>query len=340
MGNETEGLLRAARLGDPRAFSALAEPYRRELLLYSYRLLGSLHDAEDLTQECFLRAWTKVATFEGRASFRAWLYRIATHLAFDTIDKRQRRPAPQQLASPMGSADPSQGFEAEPPWLEPLPDTLLVDEAGEPEKRYLRRESVTLAFLVVLQALPPRQRAVLLLRDVLEWHAGEVSDLLDMSPVAVESALHRARATLAQRREALASATLFPATADSATQAILQRYVHAWEEADIERLVALLREDATLSMPPLADRYVGRTAIAAFYGSLLKESAWRLIPVGANAQPGYVSYRWESDGLYHATSVSVLTVADDLIVALTCFLDPGLCRTFGLPSTLGSAGNP
>src|SRR5260221_14284189 len=236
MRNAPEGLLRGARFGVPQAFRSLAVPYRRELLLYGYRLLGSLHDAEDLTQECFLRAWTKVATFEGRASFRAWLYRIATHLAFDTIDKRQRRPAPQQPAPPMGWADASPGLEAEPPWLEPLPDTLLVDEAGEPEKRYLRRESVTLAFLVVLQALPPRQRAVLLLRDVLEWHAGEVSDLLDMSPVAVESALHRARATLAQRREALPSGSPPPSAPHPPTPNFLQPYCPARGGADIAGL--------------------------------------------------------------------------------------------------------
>ncbi len=335
---EREGaLLRGARTGDQQSFRELIEPSRREILLYSYRLLGSLHDAEDLTQEALLRAWAKLDSFEGRSSFRAWLYSIATHLAFDAIDRRQRRPVTQSVASHADTGYGPSGMGSDPSWLEPLPDGLLVDEAGEPETRYLRRESVTLAFLVALQALPARQRAVLLLRDVLEWHAREVADLLELSPTAVESALHRARATLLSRRQSLAPATMSPFSSDAATQAVLSRYIHAWEEADMDGLVALLREDAMLAMPPLPDRYVGRSAIAAFFAPLLRGSAWRLLPTRANAQPAYVSYRREASGVYAAMGISVLTVEGGRVAGITSFLDPKLAESFGLPAKLSEA---
>jgi RNA polymerase sigma-70 factor, ECF subfamily len=203
MDSEIEStLLQAALAGDSDAFSQLFEPYRHPLLLYGYRLLGSLEDAEDLVQEVSVRAWVKLATFERRASFRTWLYRITTHLGCDLIETRHRRSLPQYRSSPAspeglaGLSDPIPVSSQDSRWLDPLPDTLLVDHTSEPETRYLQRESVTLAFLAILQELPARQRAILLLRDVLEFRAREVADLLDLSTAAVESALQRARAIL------------------------------------------------------------------------------------------------------------------------------------------------
>jgi RNA polymerase sigma-70 factor (ECF subfamily) len=287
-----------------------------------------------------VRAWMKLDTFEGRASFRSWLYSIVTHLGLDMIERRGRRTLPPAVTASADGAHPRQAASAEPLWLEPLPDALLADEAGEPETRYLRRESVTLAFLVFLQTLPGRQRAIFLLRDVLDWQASEVAELLDTSAVAVESALHRARAALARQRGSVSVATISPTPADGAMQATLQRYIRAWEDADIDGLIALLRNDATLAMPPLAGWYAGRAQIAAFLAPLLREQQWRLLPVGANAQPAHVSYQLETDGRYHAAGVSVLTIAADRISAVTSFLDPTLCRRFALPDVIAANEQP
>jgi RNA polymerase sigma-70 factor, ECF subfamily len=258
-------LLRAAVGGNSQAFSQLFESYCRELVLYGYRLLGSLQDAEDLVQEVGLRAWMKLATFEQRASLRTWLYRITTNLGCDLIEQRQRRSLPQYEVPAAQLADPAPSPSTEPIWIDPLPDTLLVDHMGEPETQYLRRESVTLAFLVVLQALPPRQRAILLLRDVLDFRAREVADLLDLSTAAVESALQRARATLAQQYHARGSESVATTSVDATTRALLHKYFAAWETANIPALVALLSEEATLAMPPYPWWYRGREAIAAFF---------------------------------------------------------------------------
>lgn len=344
MPDESETLLlNAAVSGDSQAFSQLIDPYRRELLLYGYRMLGSLQDAEDLTQEVSLRAWTKLGTYEGRASFRAWLYRITTNLAFDMLEQRQRRSLPYLTVPPAALADPAPPPTSEPIWLEPLPDTLLVDAAGEPETQYLRRESVTLAFLVVLQALPARQRAILLLRDVLEWRAREVADLLDLSVTAVESALQRARATLKQHYHPQGSETIALAPTDTTTQELLRRYITAWEEADIPELVSLLREDAMLSMPPFPWWFLGRDAVIAFFTPLLAGAAkhsWRLAPIASNAQPAYISYRLAEDGIYRALSVTLLTIKDSRVAAITSFLDPALTKRFNAPLEFTSVNAP
>lgn len=333
---DEQTLVFAAREGDAEAFSALIESYRREIVLYCYRLLGSLHDAEDLTQEAFLRAWLKLGTFEGRGSFRAWLYRLVTHLGFDMIEQRQRRTLPQFVDARASGAEPAPEA-TELAWLEPVPDTMLVDEASDPERRYLQRESVTLAFLLVLQSLPPQQRAILLLRDVLEWRAREVADLLDVSVAAVESALHRARAVLEKQYHPLGSETRPSPTVDEATKTTLARYIQAWEAANVEELVAMLRADATLSMPPIPTWYLGREEIIAFFAPLLQGFTWKLLPVGANAQPAYLSYRLESDGCYHAAGLSILTLDSGQIAAITSFLDPTLCHAFAMPELFPSA---
>jgi RNA polymerase sigma-70 factor (ECF subfamily) len=338
VGDDAEfALLRLALGGDSEAFGELFGRYRRELLLYSYRLFGSWQDAEDLVQEVGVRAWMKLATFEWRASLRTWLYRITTNLGCDLIEQRRRRSLPQFVVSASDPADPAPPASAEPIWIEPLPDTLLGDRGREPETQALRRESVTLAFLVLLQTLPPRQRAILLLRDVLEFRAREVADLLDLSTAAVESALQRARATLAHQGYAHGGEWESATTVDAGTHALLQKYIAAWEAANIPALVALLHEEATLAMPPQPWWFRGRAAIAAFFASLLSESspgAWLLLAVGANTQPAYLSYQRASDGSYQAQSVSLLTCVGDQITDLTCFLDPAYCWRFGFPVAL------
>jgi RNA polymerase sigma-70 factor (ECF subfamily) len=333
-------LLSDAVSGGAQAFSQLFEPYRHELLLYGYRLLGSLQDAEDLVQEVGVRAWMKLPTFEQRASLRTWLYRIATNLAYDFIEQRQRRSLPQYEVPAAHLDEPAPAASTEPIWLDPVPDALLVDRAGEPEAQSLRRESVTLAFLAMLQALPARQRAILVLRDVLDFRAREVAELLELSTAAVESALQRARATLAQRYHRRGVASVATTALDATTRTLLHKYIAAWEAANIPAIVALLSEEATLAMPPYPWWFQGRAAIAAFFATLLADGApgdWRLLAVGANAQPAYVSYRLAADGSYQAQSVSLLTVVDQQITELTCFLDLALAQRFGLPTELAGS---
>lgn len=249
--------LTAARFGNHDEFSQMAEPYRRELQAYGYRMLGSLQDAEDLVQETFLRAWRRLDTYEGRAPFRAWLYKIATHLCLDSLARRPRRALPA-LTHPAADpqAQPAQPIE-EPVWLEPIPDDLTADPNENPEARYSSRESVTLAFLAALQALPPRQRAVLILCDVLDWRAGEAAQMLGMTTAAVNSALHRARVTSTRRYGGAGLGAVHAQPPDETTHAILSRYVRAWESADVDGLVALIKGDATFAMPPTPSWYQG-----------------------------------------------------------------------------------
>ena len=337
--DDEAALLQAAVAGDPHSFGQVIEPYRREILLYGYRLLGSLQDSEDLTQEVCFRAWTRLRTFEGRTSFCAWLYRIATNLSFDLLRQRQRRSLPNLTVPPASLADPQPPPSTEPLWLEPLPDTLLLDVEGEPETLALRRESVTLAFLVVLQALPARQRAILLLRDVLDWSAREVAELLDLSITAVESALQRARVTLRQQYHPHGSKAIARSPLDPTTEDILRRYITAWEAANIDELVALLHEDATLSMPPFPWWFQGRVTILGFFthkwtGAV--HHAWRLMPSAANAQPAYVAYHLVSPGLYRVENISLLTIEAGRIAAITSFLNPVLFQPFDVPREINA----
>jgi RNA polymerase sigma-70 factor (ECF subfamily) len=269
MSSQTElGYLAAARRGDSQQFAALAEPYRRELRTYCYRLLGSLEDAEDLVQETMLRAWRRLETFEGRASFRAWLYKIATNACFDMLDKASRRGLPIGTVS---AADPEVALPPivnDPVWLDPFPDDWLDESTPSAEARYSLHESVSLAFLTALQILPPHQRAVLVLRDVLDWQASEVAEFLDMTVSAVNSALHRARSTLSRRHmAALKDSTL--SNSDPQTRALLERYMQAWEAVDVAGFVALLKEDVTFSMPPFPAWFQTRETIAIFFASTI-----------------------------------------------------------------------
>ena len=341
--HEPGGVDLAVTTGDSAVFSSRIEPYRRELHLHCYRLLGSLQDAEDLVQETMLRAWQHFDTFKGHASLRTWLYTIATNACLDTLKKRLPRTLPAAASPPMNPLTPIAQAPAESIWLEPIPDIWLAEATDNPEARYSRRESVSLAFLTVLQLLPPRQRAILLLSDVLDWRASEIAHLLSTSVSAVNSVLHRARVTLAQNYHTEKHERMQASSADRATNELLKRYMNAWETDDILGLVALLKEDATMSMPPSPSWLWGREAIRAFltstaFGSEV-QSKWHLYATGANAQPAFVVYRAnEPYGSYRAFGIQVVTIEGSTAVRhitdITTFTVPSLVTSFGFPLEL------
>jgi RNA polymerase sigma-70 factor (ECF subfamily) len=340
-------LLEPAQRGDREAFQQLAEPYRRELQVHCYRMLGSFHDAEDAVQEMFLRAWRGLERFEGRASFRNWLYRIATNVCLDVLARRRgtRRVLPEAYGPPTDQA-PSGTPATEIAWLEPYPDAALeclADTAPGPDARYELHEAVQLAFVATIQQLPPRQRAVLLLRDVLGWSASETARLLDASVASVNSALQRARATLEKQYPA-GRPSVQPAP-DDRQRALLERYVRAWEGADLDGFVALLLEDAVMSMPPWKQWYRGREAIRAFFAWAWRvdgHGPFRLVPTAANRQPALAMYRRGPEGPEgpegQAFAIVVLTLQDDAIAAVTTFVEPRLFAAFGLPPVWPAEG--
>jgi RNA polymerase sigma-70 factor (ECF subfamily) len=331
-------LLESAKKGDREAFARLVEPYRRELQLHCYRMLGAFYDAEDLVQDTFLRAWRGIGAFQfrGRGSFRAWLYRIATNACLTALETRSnaRRVLPERLGPPsdrMPEGEPAR----EIPWLEPYPDAALEgvpDAAPGPAARYEMREAVQLAFIAAIQHLPPRQRAVLLLRDVLGWSAAETGRLLDASVASVNSALQRAHATLEKQHPAGAPAA--QALPDDGQRALLERYVRTWENADLDGFVALLREEAVFSMPPRREWYRGRNAIRGFFAWAWKSyGGFRLVPSAANGQPAFAVYSRSPQNLeWRPHSIHVLTLRDGAIDALTMFRAPEVVAVFGLPS--------
>ena len=327
-----------------RDFQVLTDPYRRELLLHSYRFLGSLDDAEDALQEALLRAWRGLDTLREQGALRPWLYRIVTNVSLDMLASRKARTMPVLVAA---SADPYAPLPAravtDPLWLEPLPDDYVAGQDPSPEATYELHESVSLAFLAVLQQLPGRQRAVLILRDVLGWKAQEVADLLETSVAAVNSALQRARSTMIEHRLEPGSGNYASApasgTPDAATVALLNRYVAAWESGDVSRLVDLLHEDAILSMPPLTAWYDGRDAILRFLESQLFAGAsagrFRARLTRANACPAMAVYQADAGGVFRPASLQVLTLADGVIARADCFLTEGakVFSRFNLPLT-------
>ena len=344
--SEIARLLAAAQNGDANAFSELTEPYRRELQVHCYRILGSLHEAEDMVQETLLKAWKRLDTYEGRASFRAWLYKIATNTCLDVLDQRRSR---RLLPLDVGPAsDPAASIHpptAEITWLEPFPDEWLRDtSAVNPEARYTDLESISLSFMAALQTLPPRQRAVLILRDVLDFSANETAEVLEITVSSANSALHRARVTLSQRyqgREIESSAS--PAQ-DERTQWLLEHFVQAWETADVEGLVALLKEEAMLAMPPSPSWYQGREAIRIFVaGTVFGENGmfpgkapgrWRLILTRANAAPAFALYQRDDKDGYQAFGLHLLHSDAGKLDQIISFIDPSLPVHFGLPATL------
>jgi RNA polymerase sigma-70 factor (ECF subfamily) len=309
-------LLASVRAGDEDAFRSLAEPYVRELRLHCYRMLGSLHDAEDALQETLVRAWRHIGRFDGR-SFRAWLYRIATNVCFSAAERRRTEEEPLRLTV--------------------IPDAFLDDlpssEAG-PAAHYDLQESVQLAFLASIQLLPPRQRAVLLLRDVLAFSASEVAGQLDVSVASVNGALQRARGSLdrARREGRLAAGGRVSSDVE---RILLRRFVAAWEAVDIDGLVALLREDAVLTMPPFPMRFVGRGPIGEFLARVPAGGAldrFRLLAIHANRQPAVAAYmRDAGEGVHRAYGLMVLTLDGGAIAGITGFSDPSLFPFFGLP---------
>jgi RNA polymerase sigma-70 factor (ECF subfamily) len=313
---------------DPAAF----ERYRVELTGYCYRMLGSAFEADDAVQETMLRAWRGQARFEGRSSVRSWLYRIATNVCMDQLRGRQRRASPMDLG-PAGRADHFQGVtRPENTWVQPIPDgQVLLDDSDDPAEVAASRETIRLAFVTALQHLPARQRAVLILREVLRWQASEVAELLDTSVASVNSALQRARATLADHDlQAPRVSAIEPEQ-----QALVARYVEAFERYDIASLVRLLHDDAVMSMPPYDFWLQGAEEMGRwFLGAGAACEGSRLVPVAANGCAAFASYRVDGDGGHTAWSIQVLEVSGDRIVGHHNFLDLELFEAFGVPRQL------
>ncbi|WP_138733400.1 RNA polymerase subunit sigma-70 [Modestobacter excelsi] len=333
-----DSLVVAAQAGDAAAFGRLIEPFRRELQVHCYRMLGSIEDAEDAVQETHLRAWARLDGYAGRGTFRAWLYSIATRACLDLLRRRKVRSWPPDVASP---SDPR--MHPAPPvdlaWLQPYPDTLLAAPAppdGQPESMVTAKETIELAFLASIQRLPARQRAVLILRDVLDWSAGDTSAALDMSVVAVNSALQRAHATLADYLPS--DRDLWTGHSSESDRQTLSRLIDAWERSDTAALVALLRADARLVMPPRPTWFAGRDAIEVFlrehvFGQM--GSHWLLRPTAANRQPAFALYRQQIGALDHRPfALGVLDVSGGRISELAMFTQPELFDRFEMPDLL------
>jgi len=324
--------LNAARAGDQEAFEQLVEPYRKQLMVHCYRILGSFEDAEDMLQETLVRVWKRLDSFEGRSSLRAWLYKIATNASLDALDSRRVRGLPKEL---YGRGDPTQPLPApvQANWVEPLPDEWIDGQPDVyPEARYDVRESITLAFVAALQKLPGRQRAVLLLCDVMGWSSNEAAEILDMTTAAVNSALQRARETM-KRAEHKAT----PPDLNESLSALLARYVAAWETADSAALIAVLREDVALTMPPLPVWFGGHIDVKKFLDGFLFKSTdsfkVKLEALRVNGAPAFAVYQMDSAGVYRAAAIQILTIEDGLITEINDYLtfDGQLFSKLGLP---------
>jgi RNA polymerase sigma-70 factor (ECF subfamily) len=329
---EAAALVAGVRSGDEAAFEALTEPYRRQLHLHCYRMLGSFDEAEDLVQETLLRAWRGRAGFEGRSMVRTWLYRIATNACLDHLESKSHRF--QLLESPQAAVD----------WIQPYPDRLLDEVASSdsgPDALVIARETTELAFLAAIQYLPPKQRAILILRDALGWSAKETASLLDESVPSVNSALHRARSSMRTR---LPKSRLEWSAATAPTMAerqLLERYMDATDRADVGALTALLREEARLTMPPYPTWFDGRADIATSFALATDPSSptylgqFRTVATGANRQPAVAAYvRRPGDSVYRALGIDVLRLDRDKVVEITRFVNADLFAAFGLPPTL------
>jgi RNA polymerase sigma-70 factor (ECF subfamily) len=338
-----------ANLGESQAFERLAEPFRRDIKLHCYRMLGSLHESDDLAQETYLRAWRNFSSFEAgtadeRGSMRAWLYKIATNACLNALEGRkhkQRYLPDQKAAASVDVRVPGGPMLIDIAWLEPFPDSNLegiVDDAPNPEALYSSREAVLLAFVAAIQLLPPRQRAALLLCDVMGWTAAEVANLLGGSTASINSSLQRARATLANHYPSGQSLNALHTT--PAQQLLLQRYLDVWQRLDSEGLAALLKEDVTLTMPPWLEWYAGKGAFMSFL-QVWQCNGLRLVPTGANGQRAFAVYERTSEQ-WTARSIHVLTLEHELISAITVFgppIGPSLFQAFGLPLILPDATN-
>jgi RNA polymerase sigma-70 factor (TIGR02960 family) len=332
----TADLISRARVGDDDAFRELTEPHLRELQMHCYRMLGSFQDAEDALQDTLLAAWQGLGGFEGRASLRTWLYRIATNRCLDARRAASRRPVKEWDVPNVEPPEPTRLGEVV--WLQPFPYLLegAIDVPTGPEARYEQTESISLAFVTALQVLPPRQVAVLILRDVLGFHASEVAGMLDSTVESVNSALKRARVSLQRRHPAAVGREPPPAPGSSAEDAIVAKFVSAWESADLDALVALLTDDVVISMPPMPFEYDGRDAVARFCAGLFGAGRrFDLVPTRANGQPAFGAYLRPPAGIRHGTGLYVLTLAGDRVRAMTRF-DNSVLPWFGLPRSLPS----
>ena len=332
----TTDLITRARAGDGDAFRELIEPYRRELQVHCYRMLGSFQDAEDALQDTLLAAWQGLEGFEGRASVRTWLYRIATNRCLDALRAASRRPAKEWDIPGVEPPEPTRLGEVV--WLEPYPDALLegaINVPLGPEARYEQTEAISLAFVTALQILPARQRAVLILREVLGYHANEVAEMLDSTVESVNSALKRARVTLQRRLPPTGEHDPPPAPDSPAEHALVAKFVRAYESGDVDGLVTLLTADVAVSMPPVPLEWQGRDVVARFYASVFgRGPTYDLVPTRANGQLAFGAYlRAPAGGIRHGAGLLVLTVAGDRISALTRF-DNDVLPSFGLPRSL------
>jgi RNA polymerase sigma-70 factor (ECF subfamily) len=330
----TSDLLIRARAGDGEAFRTLTEPHRRELQVHCYRMLGSYQDAEDALQDTMLSAWQGLRTFEGRSSIRTWLYRIATNRCLNALRSTHRLAAKEWDINEMEVPEPTRLGEIL--WLEPYPDILregAVDFAG-PEAHYEQNEAISLAFVTALQLLPPRQRAVLILREVLGYHAAEVAEMLDSTTASVTSALKRARTTL-QQRLPVRDDGLPPPPDSAAERTLVAKFVRAFEAGDVDAVVELLTADVNLSMPPMPLEYEGRDVVARFYTVMFGSGRrYRLVPTRSNGQPAFATYlRTSTGGICHGAGLLVVTIAGDRICAMTRFESSAL-TWFGLPRSL------
>ena len=333
----TTDLIARARAGDGDAFRELTEPHLRELQVHCYRMLGSFQDAEDALQNTLLAAWQSFGGFEGRASLRTWLYRIATNRCLNTLRSASRRAAREWNIPEVELPEPTRLGEVV--WLEPFPDALLDGATGVPpgpEARYEQAESISLAFVTALQVLPPRQLAVLILRDVLGFRASEVAGMLDSTIESVTSALKRARASLQRRQPTAAGHEPPPAPGSPAEDAIVARFTRAWESADLDALVALLTDDVFIAMPPEPFGYEGRDVVTRFWARQFGAGRrFDLVPTRANGQPAFGAYLRVPAGVRHAAVFYVVTLAGDRICAMTRF-DNSVLPWFGLPRSLPS----
>jgi RNA polymerase sigma-70 factor (ECF subfamily) len=329
-------LLDAARRGDEAAFARLVEPHRAVLDAHCYRMLGSVHDAEDAVQDALLRAWRGLSRFEGRSSLRTWLYTIATNACLKAIERRPKLVLPVDYGP---ATDPHDGPApplAESVWIEPYPDERLGlgEPVAGPEARYEQRESVELAFIAALQHLPARQRAVLILREVLGFSGQEVADALETTPASVYSALQRAHRSVAERLPERSQQATLRALGDDALRGIVDAFVAAWERGDVPALAAMLTDETTIAMPPMPTWYRGRDAVTRFLKRypLAPGMRWRVIPARASAQPAFAFYLWDAErAAFAAHSVNVLTLEGSRIAGHVAFLTPEAFGRFGLP---------
>ena len=342
-----DALLQAARQGDEAAFGRLIEPYRSQLHAHCYRMLGSAHDADDALQDALLGAWRGLPRFAGRSSLRGWLYRIATNASLDLIGRRPQRVLPLDYGPPADPHDNMAPPIAETVWIEPYPDALLG-----PEARYEQRETVELAFVAALQRLPARQRAVLILREVLGFSAQEVAATLDSTVASVNSALQRARAAIDDDLPDQTQQATLKALGDKQVEELIATYMRAWEAGDVDTIVGLLTEDVTMAMPPMPTWFRGLEASTGFLTNFVfarrreqrkqlvsfagEERRVRLVPTRANGQLAFGNYQWnEEAGAYLPVAVQMLTLRGSRIRDITAFVNPALVPSLGLPERLG-----